>query len=562
MKMRHGLSRSVVFAACFAVVLIQSACNRNGSPGSESPPATGGPVVAAPTGAVQGKAQGALHVFKGIPYGQPPVGQLRWKRTQAMPPWTDTRTALEFGPACPQPGVLYSTIYSDDISPFSEDCLTLNVWAPANADDAPVMVWIHGGALVRGATKEVLYDGTSLAERGIVVVSINYRLGVLGYLAHPQLSAESPLGVSGNYGLLDQIEALRWVKRNIAAFGGDPANVTIAGESAGALSVMYLMAAPDAHGLFGRAIVQSGYMVSMPALRESRHGTASAEAIGTYLAEKLGATDVAELRALDAMTLVEGVAKQSYFALGTVDGKVLPRQLVDTFDLGEQAPVPVLAGFNSGEIRSLRALAPPVPESADAYVTSVRERYLDLADEFLRLYPASDMQESIWATTRDALYGWTAERLVRKQTDRDIPAFLYMFDHGYPAADEAGLHAFHASELPYIFGTMYTTPPNWPPLPNTGDERAFSDAMIAYWSSFVANGEPRAAHASDWTAYGSSRAYMHFRDTPHMEENVFPGMYELHEESVCRRKASDASPWNWNTGLISPVLAAMQDADC
>jgi para-nitrobenzyl esterase len=265
---------------------------------------------------------------------------------------------------------------------------------------------------------------------------------------------------------------------------------------------------------------------------------------------------------MDAATLVEKAAKLKYVPMGTVDGKVLPRQLVDTFDRGEQAPVSILAGFTSGEIRSLRVLAPPVPESADAYEKSIRERYLDLADEFLRLYPASDMQESIWATTRDALYGWTAQRLVKKQTGLGYPSFLYLFDHGYPAEDEAGLHAFHASELPYVFGTMDVTPPNWPPIPKTANERAFSDAMIDYWSSFVATGKPRARQAPDWAAYDSSEAYMHFGNVPQMEEQVFPGMYELHEESVCRRKASGDAPWHWNTGLISPILKVAPDADC
>lgn len=561
MKRTDRTSVPGFLAGCFLLATGLAACQvRSDEPASSS--SAEGAVVDAPAGQVRGSSEGSLRVFRGIPYAQPPVGQARWKPPEALPRWTGVRSALEFGPACPQPGPLYSNIYSSDISPFSEDCLSLNIWAPADASDAPVMVWIHGGALVRGSSKEVAYDGANLASRGIVVVSINYRLGVLGYLAHPELSAESPQGVSGNYGLLDQIEALRWVRKNIAAFGGNPAEVTVAGESAGALSVMYLMAAPAAHGLFQRAIVESGYMVSMPEIREARHGTPSAEAIGAGLAEELGMPHIADLRALDANTLVEKVAKLKYFTIGTVDGKVLPHQLVDTFDLGEQAPIQILAGFNSGEIRSLRALAPPVPESAEAYEKTIRERYLDMADEFLRLYPASDMQESIWATTRDALYGWTAERLVIKQTGIGHPSYLYFFDHGYPAADEAGLHGFHASELPYIFGTMYVMPENWPRIPQTDAEQSFSRAMGDYWSSFVATGKPRAMQEPDWSAYDSSKAYMYFGATPQLKEDLFPGMYELHEEAVCRRNASDKWPWHWNTGLVSPVLTAMPDAGC
>ena len=287
----------------------------------------------------------------------------------------------------------------------------------------------------------------------MVVVSINYRLGVLGYLAHPELSAESPQGVSGNYGLLDQIEALRWVQRNIAAFGGDPANVTIAGESAGGLSVLYLMVAPPARGLFAKAIAESAYMVSTPELKTARFGQPSAEASGATLAAKLGA--ISRLRAMDAdRPHQHGRAGLRLWPFGTViDGKVLPRQLVEVFDRGEQAHVPILAGFNSGEIRSLRMLAPKVPASAATYESQIHARYGDLAEAYLKLYPSSNLEESIIRATRDALYGWTAERLAVKQTALGQPAYLYLFDHGYPAADDAGLHAFHASELPFVFGT-------------------------------------------------------------------------------------------------------------
>src|SRR5690606_34395309 len=210
--------------------------------------------------------------------------------------------------------------------------LFLNVWRPALARRAPVLVWIHGGSLIHGAGSEAIYDGMRFArDGGLVVVSINYRLGALGWLAHPELSAESPDNVSGNYGLLDQIEALRWVQRNIAAFGGDPDNVTIAGESAGALSVMYLMASPEARGLFHRAIAQSAYMITMPALRETVHGTPSAEQTGLELSRRLGVRGLARLRAMDAQTLTTDALAKGYSPWGTIDGKVLPAQLVEVF---------------------------------------------------------------------------------------------------------------------------------------------------------------------------------------------------------------------------------------
>jgi para-nitrobenzyl esterase len=518
--------------------------------------ADSGPVVTAPAGAVQGQVEGALRVFKGIPYAVPPVGLGRWKPPVPMLPWQGVKSATVFGPACIQPvwrGVKH--VYAQDIGALSEDCLTLNIWAPADAKNAPVFFWIHGGSLTGGGAKEALYDGTRLAERGVIVVTINYRVGILGFLAHPQLSAESPNGVSGNYGVLDQIEALRWVQRNIEAFGGDPKNVTIAGESAGGLSVMYLLASPVARGLFAKAIAQSAYMVSNPELKERKFGEKPAEQIGANLAAALSAPNVRALRGMDAQTLTDTAVAMRYTPLGTIDGKVLPRQLVETFDKGEQARVPLLAGFNSGEIRTLTILAPPVPSSAAAYEGTIRERYVDLADKFLRLYPSSNMQESIFATTRDALYGWTAERLAKKQAALGVPSYLYLFDHGYPAADSAGLHAFHASELPYMFGNPDRTPQYWPKIPTTPEEKSLSDAMVSYWTSFARAGVPTAANAAAWPAYGTGGAYMHFAEGPRAATALYPGMYELHEEAVCRRRANGDQPWNWNTGLVSPVLS-------
>ena len=513
------------------------------------------PVVDAPAGSVRGQTEGNLRVFRGIPYAEPPVGARRWRPPAPLARWRGVRAADAFGPACvqPQSGQL-SNIYSNAPMPVSEDCLTLNVWAPARARRAPVIVWIHGGALWTGSSREALYDGTRLAQRGVILVSINYRLGVLGWLAHPGLSAESPDHVSGNYGLLDQIAALRWVQRNIAAFGGDPANVTVAGESAGGLSILYLMSSPLARGLFAKAVVQSGYMISMPELRESRYGAPAAEASGAQLAAAVHASDLAALRAIDPVALTSAAAASGFGPWGVVDGHVLPEQMVDAFGAGRQAPVPVLAGFNSGEIRSLRVLAPPVPAGAAAYEAAIRERYGELADAFLRLYPADAMAESILAATRDGLYGWTAERVARAQTALGRPAYLYLFDHPYPAADAAGLHAFHASELPYLFGTADRTPPLWPRIPATPAEAALSDAMIAYWTSFARSGVPVAPGQPRWAPYGDRRFYMIFAERPRPGEHLMPGMFELNEQVMCRRRAHGRLAWNWNVGLASPPL--------
>ena len=223
--------------------------------------------------------------------------------------------------------------------------------------------------------------------------------------------------------------------------------------------------------------------------------------------------------------------------------------------------MPLLAGFNSGEIRSLRILAPQPPANAAAYEAVIRKQYGDLADKFLERYPSANLEESILATTRDALYGWTAQRLVRKQTALGQASFLYFFDHGYPGEDAAGLHGFHASELPYVFGTFDATPPLWPKIPATPVETTLSDAMIGYWTSFARTGRPIAAHEPDWPSFGTTGAYMAFKEAPQPADHLLPGMYEFNEEIVCRRRASGDIAWNWNVGLYSPKLPAQQ-AQC
>ncbi|WP_240320721.1 carboxylesterase/lipase family protein [Sphingomonas crusticola] len=513
-----------------------------------------GSVVDTTAGALRGTVEGDLRVFRGVPFAEPPVGPRRWQAPHPLPRWEGVKDATTFGPACFQPKEKLSNIYASDPMPMSEDCLTLNIWAPANARNAPIFFWIYGGALWSGASRDPMYDGRRLAERGVVVVSINYRLGVLGWLAHPDLSAESKQGISGNYGLLDQIEALRWVKHNIGAFGGDPANVTIAGESAGALSVMYLLASPPARGLFAKAIAQSAYMISTPDLKAARHGAPSAEQSGASFAAGLHAPDIAALRAIDAETLTRAARATGFGPWGAVDGQLLPDQLVTVFDKGQQAPVPLLAGFNSGEIRSLTVLAPPVPGSAAEYEATIRDRYGDLAEAFLKLYPSTHLKQSVLATTRDALYGWTAERLARKQAALGVPSYLYLFDHGYPSADQSDLHAFHASELPFVFGTFDGTPPLWPKVPETAAERAISDAMIDYWTSFARTGRPQARNAPDWPAFMGAEAYMHFADRPRPDKNLMPGMYSFNEQVMCRRRADGTIAWNWNVGLYASKL--------
>ena len=519
-------------------------------------PKQAAPVVSAPAGKIQGVSESGMRTFKGIPFAEAPVGPLRWRPPVPKAKLAGTFDASSFGPACYQPSTKMNHIYATDPWPMSEDCLSLNIWSPAKAKKLPVFVWIYGGALWSGTSRDPLYDGRKLAERDMVVVSVNYRTGPLGWLAHPELSKESADGISGNYGLMDQIAALRWVKENIASFGGDPGNVTIAGESAGALSVMYLMASPPARGLFHKAISQSGYMISTPALKTAIHGSPPAEQVGAFFGGKLGATDLAQLRAMPAGELTERMFAAGFPPFGAVDGKYLTGQLVDIFDQGRQAPVPILAGFNEGEIRSLKILAPPTPDGAATYEAKIRAAYAELSDDFLKLYPAVRYKESILATTRDALYGWTAERLVRSQSTAGVPSYLYLWDHSYPAADDAGLHAFHAAELPYVFGSYKQTPPLWPKVPDTAAERALSDALIDYWAGFAKTGKPKARGAPVWPAYAPSKSFMRFAGTPKVDSDLMPGMFELNEEVMCRRKAVGTTGWNWNVGLAAPPLPA------
>jgi para-nitrobenzyl esterase len=542
-----SLSRLMIVAAALSGALA-------GVDGASAQTPAKAPVVDAPAGSLKGLREGDTNVFRAIPYALPPLGERRWRAPAPMPRWKGVRAAQTMGVACMQPPMAPGPYDRGKVA-MSEDCLTLDVTAPADARKAPVMVWIHGGTLIWGSGHSKMYDGAEFARRGVVLVSINYRLGVLGYLAHPELSKESPEQVSGNYGLLDQIQALEWVRKNIAAFGGDPRNVTIFGESAGALSTEYLLASPRARGSFDRAIVQSGYLFTMPELRSKRGEEFPAEDIGLWLQGQLKAPNLAALRAMDARKLAEASMATGYVPYGTIDGKILRRQLVDTFDRGEQAPVPLIAGFNSGEILTLRHLLPPVPATPEAYAAEIKARYGDLAEDYLRLYPASgNLAQNGLASTRDAVFGWASERLVRKQAALGQPAYLYYFSHSYPNADAAGLTGFHASEVPFVFGTITNTPSFWPKIPDTAAERQFSGAMLDYWTSFARSGKPTAANGPAWNAMSSAGAYMHFGGTAHASTNLMPGMYALHEQVMCRRRAEGSQSWTWRTGSTAPVL--------
>lgn len=495
-----------------------------------------------------GVSEGHINIFKGIAYASPPVGAGRWRPPAPPKPWRGLFDASAFGASCSQPPYPANSVYFEEVGTTSEDCLTLNVWAPKDAENAPVMVWIHGGALQRGTSASPMYDGGAYARRGIVFVSINYRLGVFGWLAHPGLSAESPDGVSGNYGLLDQIAALAWVQTNIGAFGGDAQNVTVMGESAGALSVTYLLASPNARGLFAKAIMQSANIRAVPRLSESAFGMPSAETIGTALGE-----DIDALRALDAGALITKARRTSFPAQGTIDGKILPAQVVDIFDRGDQAKVPILTGYNSGEIRSQRALVPAVPTEPAAYEAEIMRLYGPHAPAYLQLYPAADIAESQLRATRDAVYGWASERMVRQQTAAGQPAYSYIFDHCYAAARARDLCNFHAGELPFTFGRAGSDPAlptNWPEPVDPAD-RALALAMIDYWTSFAATGVPSAAAGTPWPPFSDEAARMRFAASPVVENDPAGDMFALRERAMIQRRCN-GEQWFLNMAPLKP----------
>jgi len=513
-----------------------------------------GPVVEVEQGQLVGVREAGLNVFRGIPYAAAPIGERRWKPPSGPVAWESVREAAEFGPSCIQPEVPASSLYYNPPAKTSEDCLTLNIWKRPDSVKAPVIVWIHGGSLRIGGSERPMYDGSEFADRGVVFVSLNYRLGVLGWLAHPDLSAESEDSVAGNYGLLDQVAALKWVRANISAFGGDPDNVTVMGESAGALSTTYLLASPAARGLFQKAIIESTNSRNFPELRASSFGLPSAEALGTHVFEGLKVDGVEAARGLDAQDITSQASRIGFVPQGTIDGKVLPMQIIESFDVGAFAKVPILAGFNSGEIRAQRMFLPRAAGTPEAYEAAITERYGDISDEMLALYPSDDVEAAKLATLRDAIYGWATERVVRSATEAGQPAFMYVFDYCYPNAREADLCAFHASELPFVFGALDadSLPPNWP-VPDGEHDWDVSDTLLDYWTSFASTGQPESRAGPAWSAYGAEEAYLRIASEPEMLVDPFPGMFEMHEKLVQQRK-ENSEPWFLNIGVGAKPL--------
>jgi len=464
-------------------------------------------------------ADGKIRAYKGIPFAAPPVGERRWQPPQPVAPWSLVRECREFGPVCPQAPYPAGSVYVQPPQPQSEDCLFLNVWTGATdpQERRPVMVWIHGGALTRGSGSLAPYDGEALARRGVVLVTINYRLGPFGYLAHPALSRESKQHSSGNYGVLDQIAALQWVQRNIAAFGGDPARVTIFGESAGSWSVCALLATPLSKGLFHRAIGQSGgCFAPMPHLSESRPDAPSAESAGQGFAKLLGLDQLEDplpaMRDKSADEILAAASKDPAQARvrACVDGWVFPLEISRIYSEGKQHAVPVIVGSNADEGTTLvGALA---PTSRTAFVASSQRKFGDQTERFLRIYPVADdaaARDAFLHSARDEWFTWEMRTWATKMATVQAPAYLYYFTHVPPRADADKYSAYHAAEIVYVFDNLSKTP--WQLAPA---DRQLADTMSAAWVRFAATGNPNGGTLPVWPAYeAQSQGYLEFGDT-------------------------------------------------
>jgi len=464
---------------------------------------------------VQGEAVGkwieggTQKAYLGLPYAAPPVGELRWKAPQPPAAWKGVRDASRFGARCEQWHIWDDYLFLD--AGPSEDCLYLNVYAPAAAKPAsklPVMVWIHGGGFVAGAASEPRYTNPGLVSRNVVVVTLNYRLGVFGFLANEDLRKEGS-GHAGNYGLMDMAAALRWVQANIGAFGGDPGNVTIFGESAGSFSVSALLAAPEARGLFQKAIGESGAFFGSVLSMSPVEERAKRDQAWT---DVLGAKSLAELRAMPADKVLDAARKQPMIGFSPdVDGAFLTEPVSETYAAGRQAHVPVIIGWNRDE----RTGTLSKDMTAEKWKAFAAQHYGDKAQQFLAAFPGKSDAEAVRsadAYTTAGFIGLGAWQWVEAQAATGgAPVYRYRFDLGSPASEVhpvAG-YAFHSDELEYVFGTLDSRRgATWRP-----EDRRLSEQMIGYWTNFARAGDPNGGGLPEWPRYDRDKALIHL-DNP------------------------------------------------
>jgi len=507
MNKKIGLCRRG-FRAVLAVFLVGGLSLVSASVRAESNPLQ----VKTKSGKVQGKAaDGGVRAFLGIPYAQPPVGPLRWKPPVAAAKWKGVKDATAFGSHCMQLPLFADMVFRDP--GISEDCLTLNVWTSAadKKDKLPVMVWIYGGGFEGGGSSEPRQDGANLAKNGVVVVSMNYRLGIFGFFAHPDLTAESPVKASGDYGLMDQTAALRWVRDNIAAFGGDPAKVTIFGESAGSFAVSSQMASPLAKGLFIRAIGESGGAFASGTLPYKPLAEAEAQD-ADFAKTVLNATTIAQLRAIPAQQLLDAKTPPGMRIAPDIDGYFLPQSVDAIFAAHKQNDVALIAGWNGNET----GIASKT--TAESFKAEAQKKYGDQATEFLSLYPASTDAEAIQSASAYNADTWivfsTWKWLEAAVADGTQPVYRYRFDQVSPPDrfHPAGNAAYHSSEITYVFGSLdllkgYA----WRP-----EDYKTSELVQKYWTNFAKTGDPNGDGLAKWPSYKGDTGWevMHLNPDP------------------------------------------------
>ena len=497
-----------------------------------SPPA---PVMTG-NGLVQGVAEKDLTVYRGIPFAAAPVGDLRWRAPQPAAKWEGVRPATKFAP---------DPIQGAGTGPsVSEDCLYLNVWTPAKsaADRVPVLVWIYGGGFSFGSTSTPVHNGEHLARKGVVLVSIAYRVGPLGFLAHPELSAESPHHVSGNYGLQDLIAGLQWVKQNIAAFGGDPDKVTIFGESAGGIAVSMLCASPQAKGLFHGAISQSGgsfgpsRVTTYPG--ENMRLLADAEQAGVAYAQKAGVSSIAELRQVAPDKLPAGWASGAAWPI--VDGWVIRGDQYRLYTAGEYNDTPILVGYNSDEGLSFSREKTPAE-----FIAGVRQRYGKFADALLKVYPpgADTVPKTARDLMRDAAFGWHTWSWARLQARTGKSrVYCYYFDQhavrpaGSPQADHGTPHGV---DVPYVFQTLDPRKPE-----TTQADLEISEAMSTYWTNFAKRGDPNGPGVPAWPVFTeANRQVLYFHDQPYVGPVPSADALEVLDGYFAWRRTPEGAAW-------------------
>jgi para-nitrobenzyl esterase len=482
----------VVISAASAITLAQSS------------------IVATESGTISGASEGGLSVYKGIPFAAPPVGELRWRPPVSAAPWTGTRKTDAFAPACMQTGV---SMPGETPPAVSEDCLYLNIWSPAKANTAierlPVIVWIYGGGFINGSASMPLYWGDRLAHKGVIVVTVAYRLGPLGFLALPELTRESPHHSSGNYALIDQIAALEWIHRNIAAFGGDPKNVTIAGQSSGGMSVSILMASPRAKGLFQRAIGESGGLFE-PTQLAPKYLLANAERDGEKYAASLGAPTLQQLRHLPASQLTGNAGGIVH---PVIEPYVLPASPYEAFASGQQNDVPLLLGSNAEEGRALVDVS---QVEAATFATDLEHSYGALPPPLIAAYPYATDQEAKQARLnleRDLRFGWDMWAWARLQAGAgQSSVYYYSFTQKppFPAGSVyEGWGASHFAELWYVFDHLDQAPWHW-----SNADRKVAEEISSYWVNFAKSGNPNGPGLPPWPAFTNADSKVMYLGDP------------------------------------------------